>query len=244
MCKSNNESIGFMEEDAFACESLLRHLGMISDIDQHFKDICDCSILYFHKELFPPMIDHIYRSCKGGNIGHFQLVASAFSDAERVLQRSVSYYRKLKLSDTSEILRLYQSFIIEDCIQIKLINPVAFGIEDDLRISIMSMNDEDLECPNPKQKKNDNLKRFLEMPVIFVCGLKVDVKSAVEKHLEKTFYDLSTKSLYDAHLYQQMAMVAKAKYDLNILDNLLPCVGSEQDIDIVSLVSNIDGKVT
>lgn len=52
----------FAANDLSAVEGNLRDLNEIAEIDEILYKTCDCSFLYFYRDLYPSFFDHIYET--------------------------------------------------------------------------------------------------------------------------------------------------------------------------------------
>lgn len=145
--------------------SFFRRLNVLSEMDDYVKQVCDCSFLYFNKELLPAFIDDLLSSSstttKAGSddtvsiIGGVQLLFSAFSDAERHLLSCAPHLVNEKpspvlsfgedsddedndlttLSQHNSYIQVYRTFMIEKVLKEKIVSPMCIAIETDLRLS-------------------------------------------------------------------------------------------------------------
>lgn len=97
-------------------------------------------------------------------------------------------------------------------------------------------------------KRNGNerfaagVRKFIIAPPLYVCRMKLNIKSEVESYLEKTFYNLSTIDLNDCNNYNEMRSIANERYGLNITDPFLPDGSLEQGLDFIDILRDLECK--
>lgn len=107
-------------DDMIAIKGYLRDLNEMSSLDETVKNVCDCSFLYFYRDIMYPNVFSLKPS-----VGHAHLVIAALSDPEQMLKH-------VKHTDYESCLADYQSFIVQ-CIREKQLAPLCASIELNLR---------------------------------------------------------------------------------------------------------------
>lgn len=113
----------FTTDDLLAVEHHLKNLSQVASLEETINKVCDCSFLYFYRDLFPDFL----RSA-GSNT---QLLLSAFSDSERILKH-VRHLERESVSGTTPCLNSYRHFIL-GVMKEEFITPICELIETDLR---------------------------------------------------------------------------------------------------------------
>ena len=111
--------------DLSAVEGNLRDLNEIAEIDEILYKACDCSFLYFYRDLYPSFFDHIYETSLSSSVGHTNLVISALSDADRILSQVKHVGGDAFLDD-------HQSYILH-LVENRIVVPTCELIEFNLR---------------------------------------------------------------------------------------------------------------
>ena len=250
---SNNASLSI--DDAATVHTLLKRLHFIVDFNTQIQKACDCSFLYFHKELLSSFLQTIlwnnnYKQHLSGADFSFQLFLSAFSiDPERRLLKCTphidhnDYY-----GGVNAYIKSYQLYV-QDVIQKDILDRVCQDIEIDLRVASLTKHMTDLPSINPKLQPNCNkLQYLLTMPPLHLgSDIIIDMKRIVQLYLEKNIYDLAiiNSDKVGNHLYMtQMKMLAMEKYGIQLMDNHLPLNSLElSSLDVCDVMANsMEGK--
>ena len=228
--------------DVNGINSKFRRLAALSTLDDCIQQACDCSFLYFNQELFPVFLDDLLQQGDAVGIPRLQLTISAFSDPERHLLKCTPHLETKQGPAFNSYVEAYQSFLMDENLKEKMIQPICIEIENDLRISVHSRHLDASNTDNPKTNKMRKWRSFLEMPPLQVCGIGVNVMTIVKEYLERSFYNLTTVKLHDNITYTEMRFLAKEKYGIDLNDNHLPMGSLEQGVDILNIIMNIQGK--
>jgi len=228
-------------DDLLAVESYLKDLNHFAAIEETLYHVCDCSFLYFYRDLFPAFVQSLYKSSQGSALTHTQSVLSALSDPERIISR----VRHLDRSDSSGLTPSFCSYqsLVSKIIQEQYVAPICELIETDLRFAVYSKN-----LDSSKRNGNDRfaagVRKLITAPPLYVCRRKIDVKAEIESYLEKTFYDLSTVSLNDCNNYTEMRSIANERFGLNLADPFLPDGSLDQGLDFIDMLRNLESFVS
>jgi hypothetical protein len=117
-------------DDLLAVESYLKDLSHFAAIEDTLHQVCDCSFLYFYRDLFPAFVQSLYKSSQGSALSHTQAVLSALSDPERILSRVRHLDRNP--SGLTPSFCSYQSFL-SNILHEEYVQPISELIETDLR---------------------------------------------------------------------------------------------------------------
>ena len=116
----------FGANDMSALTGHLKDLNEISSIEEIQQKVCDCSFLYFYRDLYPSFFNGLFETSLNSSVGHTHLVLSALSDSERILKQ-VKHVK-----DSGECLAGYQNLLLH-LVREKLVGPVSEVIEYNLR---------------------------------------------------------------------------------------------------------------
>lgn len=118
-------------DDLHDVESYLKDLNHFAAIEETLYHECDCSFLYFYRDLFPAFVQSLYKSSQGSALTHTQSVFSALSDPERILVRMRHLDRNESVGLTPSASN-YHTFVTK-IIHEEYIEPICELIETDLR---------------------------------------------------------------------------------------------------------------
>lgn len=122
----------FSTDDLLAVERHLKDLSQIASIEETLYQVCNCSYLFFHRDLLPGFVNSLYeRNLNSAVGGHMQLVLSAFSDGERILKH-VRHLEDDSLTGTNPCFTSYQNFML-GVMQEEYVGRICEEIETDLR---------------------------------------------------------------------------------------------------------------
>ncbi|EYB94368.1 hypothetical protein Y032_0172g352 [Ancylostoma ceylanicum] len=192
---------------------------------ENFHGVTDCSFLLFHRDLL-----HIYWDTILDRVPTRQSIdkfTMAISDCIRYTEKS----RK-----PNQMNRFRDEMI--ESVKKGFLTPLCAAIENDLRVlshQHLVVNERD----KSPQENLDFYKKIMSEPEIRLYGLVLDAKDFVSCNLQKTFYDLTAVTLHDRHAYSKMAMLAKQRYGLDLIDGMLPncCIG--QSLDVVKVMRSL-----
>lgn len=124
----------FTAEDLLAVEGYLRSLSEVASIEETLNDVCDCSFLYFYRDLFPEFVSTLYETNMKSGLSHAQLVLSAISDPERLLKQ-VRHLDRDQMSGVTSCYTGFQNFV-RNVLKEEYSNPICEMIETELRYDI------------------------------------------------------------------------------------------------------------
>eukprot|EP00584_Thalassiosira_punctigera_P026636 CAMPEP_0172578504 /NCGR_PEP_ID=MMETSP1067-20121228/138769_1 /TAXON_ID=265564 ORGANISM="Thalassiosira punctigera, Strain Tpunct2005C2" /NCGR_SAMPLE_ID=MMETSP1067 /ASSEMBLY_ACC=CAM_ASM_000444 /LENGTH=1253 /DNA_ID=CAMNT_0013371201 /DNA_START=412 /DNA_END=4173 /DNA_ORIENTATION=- len=210
----------FSTDDLLAVEGHLKDLSQVASIEETLKQVCDCSFLYFYRDLFPECVRRLYQSNLNSAISHTQLVLTAFSDPERILKH-VRHLDRESLTGVTTCFTGYRKCVLSN-LKEEYLGPICEMVETDLRLAASGTKGVD-----------GRLRKLIVSSPLYVCQTKLDVKCEVEKYLERMFYDLCTLNLNDCNTYTEMRSIANERYGLNLTDPYLPDGSLDQGVDFM-----------
>lgn len=179
-------------DELLAVEGYLKDLNHFAAIEETLYLVCDCSFLYFYRDLFPAFVQILFKSSQGSAVSHTQAVLSALSDPERILSR-VRHLDRNSSGLTSSFCN-YQSFV-SNILYEHYVQPISELIETDLRcvcafsfspnfpvisILIISTFYTDLQCTPRAQMHQKEMATIgllqvfesLSLPLLFIFAVK------------------------------------------------------------------------
>ena len=121
----------FTANDLLAVEGHLKDLSQISSIEETLRNICDCSFLYFYRDMFPQYVSTLYQTTLNSAVVRSQSVLSAFSDPERILKHA-RHLVPDPVSGVTPCFISYRNFVV-DVLKNEYLAPICGLIETDLR---------------------------------------------------------------------------------------------------------------
>lgn len=121
----------FIDHDFLAVDGYIKDLSQVASIEETLLQVCDCSFLYFYRDMFPQFVSSIYHKNLVSPVSHTQLVLSAFSDPERILAH-INHLERNPSSGVTTCLSAYQNFVVK-VLKEEFVEPLCQLIETDLR---------------------------------------------------------------------------------------------------------------
>ena len=219
--------------DESSLKTLNENLWMLEQINQLSREIkrcTDCSFLYLYQNILPTSFKYIY----GDRPKRLYYFMMAVNDIEKPL-----YYIKYKENNGIEMIKLLRKTTFET-FEGYFLKKLAKEIEDDLRIQVHSSFIEGLESA---PYSDNNFNTYLNIKSFKFFDKVISIRRYIEEHLNMNFYKLTTLNLNNSQTYQQMRVLAKHKYGLNLHEVILPKQNLEQGKDILDIIRNL-GKFT
>ncbi|CAG0882697.1 unnamed protein product [Darwinula stevensoni] len=243
----------FREEEMENLKSTLQPLCMISALNMHVKEVCDCSFLYWHRSVILP----IYLTNVFENPGEVHLLHSMFDALEdSALLLSLVRHQ----ADPQFLLRTFEKQIVKSFME-HIVDPLCADIETDLRLETHSHLTIGDRNPFHIGMRDRSIllairpirffHHFLSIQGLYQaselssnegeCSLNRELHPSghVEHYLDKVFYNHTTVALHDWKTYGEMRSVAQRKYGLFTVEAHLPSQTLDQGLDILEIVRNI-----
>ncbi|KDO19274.1 hypothetical protein SPRG_21586 [Saprolegnia parasitica CBS 223.65] len=217
----------------------LKHLWkmhVLSDFQRKIRVACDCSFLYWSRELLHLFVQDIYSMPEQAS--RLQYVVGGFLDAMKSLQGAQHEV------ETAGYVNAYATFI-EGVVEEELVAPLCMDIENDLRLHIHSVHLDHMQAPTAYAHRLQGMYRwmvlhyFMDLRPLRLWGKELDLRDRVTHYLESTFYNLTTVALHDWKTYGEMRQLANDKYGLQLAENHLPMGSLDQGLDILQIMRNI-----
>ena len=204
----------------------LNKLEILNNLSREIKRACDCSFLYLYQDIIPASLKSIYKN----DPVSLYYYAMALNDIEKPLM-----YIRYKENNGFDIVKILRKNIIK-LFENNFLKILSKDIEDDLRKQIHRVFIEGL---NPPAFSEVNLNDYLKIKKFKLFDCVMDIKRYVEEHMNMMFYKMTTLNLNDWQTYQQMRVLAKHKYGLNLHEVFLPSQNLAQGKDILDIIRNL-----
>ena len=210
----------------------MNDLYNLSTYKQQFRDILDCSYMYWFKEYIPDLIE--LKTSSDGEFFRLQLFIDALGDCKRILDNAVH------LADNSQLVDRYREHIMS-LLSSKLVRRVAVSLEEDLVIqSHHFYSVRDLEKPLPQAKFQGDIKAFFNLNKITVLDRIIDLRFLVESSLSESLYNRISDNQRNFDTFEIMRVLAKVKYNLDLGHSYIPSKTIEQGkTDILAIIRSI-----
>ncbi|CAI8002431.1 WASH complex subunit 4 [Geodia barretti] len=217
------------QKDDERTPSLLRKLDAVCELRLRVQQMCDCSFLYWHKDVLVPLyLTDIYEHPTDSHRLHYMFTAL------RDCVPSIKWSRHQE--SPAVLLDLFDKEVsghMKRCV----LEPLCQDVEKDLRLS--SHLHLQLDDRNPFKVGLHDLKHFMEVKPIRFFDRHIDIRAHVTHYLDTTFYNLTTVALHDWKTYGDMRSLAEEKYGLVMMEPHLPSATLEQGLDVLEIMRNI-----
>ncbi|KYQ93354.1 hypothetical protein DLAC_06026 [Tieghemostelium lacteum] len=229
LCLNVVYQIGVLkEQDQEELRLHIKRLEFISDLNHQVQEVCDCSVLYWSRDLFPIYLQYLYQNpCQANSL---QYSLSAMKDIVRVIEKAIH------IDNPQALIDIYRNEL-EEMVDKNIIQPLGKDIETDLRLHIHAFLH--VAEKDPFKTGIREFGKFLDLKPLRFFDKTIDIKSRIEHYLDMTFYNLNTVALFDWKTYAEMKNMAFYKYNLNLLEVHLPGATLEQGLDVLEIMRNI-----
>lgn len=205
--------------------TLLENLENITNIERKMREMCECSFLYWNKEMIPVYFENIFNSNR--DFGRLLLFFSAINDCYNTV-KGLKFQNVLAVKFFEVINSYFSDFILK---------PLSQQIENNLRIQIHSHLQ--LDTSNPFLVPVSNNHSLIKVPYLRFANDYISISNSIEHYLSYTFYNLTTVVLHDWKTYGQMRQLADFKFKLRAVEDNLPTQTLEQGLDVLEIMRNI-----
>ena len=227
MCLNTLSALNILDEKSLnPIKYEIWRIDLLNNLSREIKRSCDCSFLYLYQEIIPTSLKSIYKN----DPVSLYYYSMALNDIEKPLM-----YIKYRENNGFNMVTLLRKNVIK-LFEDNFLAVLSKDIEDDLRKQIHRVLIEGL---NPPSFSEVNLNDYLKIKKFKLFDCVMDIKRFVEEYMNMTFYNLSTLSLKDWQTYQQMRVLAKHKYGLNLHEIFLPSQNLEGGKDILDIIRNL-----
>lgn len=218
----------FRDDELTALHLVKKRLDLVCNLHQKIQDACNCSFFYWHRVVFPIYLTELVETPTSAH--RLQYIFRVIRDcvAPLLATRHESSSRIILERFEQEIYGHLKEFLLD---------PVCHAVETDLRLHIHSHFQ--LDDRNPFHVGLKDYSHFLRLKPVRFLDKMINVKSYVERYIEKTFYNLTTVALHDWRSYGEMRSLARQKYGLVTVDDHLPSQTLEQGLDVLEIMRNI-----
>ncbi|KAH8053835.1 hypothetical protein JL722_9315 [Aureococcus anophagefferens] len=246
--------------------ALLRRLGPRA-LEAKLRKACDCSCVYWSRELFQPMLDVLLD--EPGGVKRLPLFVLAVSDVAPAL-RAAQHVDDAE----SSLVAGWTAFVFE-ALEAALVTPLCHRVENELRLRAHALGQArgagatrpdavlrsqaaaahvgrvdaaraaaprtgDAAASLPLPEPSPGVVDALVLPPLRVLGRRLDVKRRLQRYLEKVFYDLTVVALHDWSTYAEMKQLCLETYGVALRDNHLPMGSLDVGLDVLRIMQNID----
>ncbi|XP_073827838.1 strumpellin and WASH-interacting protein [Musca autumnalis] len=223
-CNGSSKFLNMEQFERFRL--LIQRIEIISDFQQHIKEICETSFLYWHQSIFRAYLKQIVD--KKLDFHSFQYLVQASSECNDRLNLLQFHNSQLsKELQKSQFESLRSEIISKLCAQIE----IFLRLEVHVNLQVEKMN--------PFDQGINDYKELINICPVEVNGNYLILKDHIENYLSAMFYNLTTISLHDWKTYEQMRHLANNRLHLNPVEDYLPNQTLEQGIDILEIMRKI-----
>jgi WASH complex subunit 7 len=210
----------------------LGDLQALANYKNIFRELLDCSFLYWYKEFIPDMLE--IKTTGDGEYFRLQLFMNAIGDCKVMLLQAVH------LQENKQLLEKFQEYVLE-CLSKKVISKAAVKLEEDLVIQTHHFYSiSDLMKPDPQSGYQGDLKTFLDIKKLVVLDKIVDMKYLIEASLSESLYNRISDNQKNFDTYEIMRTLARVKYDIDIGHSYIPSKTIEQGrTDILAILRSL-----
>ncbi|EFC45800.1 hypothetical protein NAEGRDRAFT_36287 [Naegleria gruberi] len=228
----------FKESEYEEVKVLMKRLEVLAHFDVLLGEYCDCSYLYWNRNVIPAFFDKVYEN--PSRAPQLHLMMSALQDPlYNVLLSSKDGITPVAVHLEDGGKALVDDYVDEimSYFNAHIVDPLCQEIETDLRLHIHNTN---VFKKKAIASQTKDLSPFFKTlgPIRFHNKL-IEIKRLVEKYLDKTFYDFTIIALHDWKTYEEMRNLAFEKYGLNLINVYLPGQTLEQGLDVLEITRNI-----
>eukprot|EP01065_Artemidia_motanka_P051556 TRINITY_DN9120_c0_g3_i1.p1 TRINITY_DN9120_c0_g3~~TRINITY_DN9120_c0_g3_i1.p1 ORF type:complete len:1203 (+),score=491.48 TRINITY_DN9120_c0_g3_i1:93-3701(+) len=221
---------GLMKPEQFdLMRQHLRRLEIVSNWQHLVREGCDCSFLYWFREIITPYFESVFKDPPTASSVRYMF--SAFHDCSRVL---------LNVHHLEDKKALFNGFVneIKERFHDTVVKPLSLDIENSLRLSIHSkVLGQTRHSLGPEYHKD--LRQLLDIPPLRLFGERVCIRDHVEHYLAMQFYNLTAMTQRDWETYEKMRALAKERYNMDLTEAHLPGETLEQGLDLLQVMRKI-----
>ncbi|CAD5216482.1 unnamed protein product [Bursaphelenchus xylophilus] len=229
-------------------DEILVRLDSISMIGDIINRVTDCSFLYFHRSIANIYFESLITM--ESNADGVKKFFNALDDSSAIIQHC-------RHKPVDKIVDDFREDIFAS-VEENLIDKLCTNIENDLRVlahSHQNIDEDFIETEIFKTKKGktpylyenqenfQRIRELIELGPLTLMGYQLSLKEKIEKNIQKVFYELTVVALHDSETYSQMRLLAKKRFNLDLLDSNLPHMAIDQGLDILKVTASLDSFV-
>ncbi len=223
-----NKDVGiFSENERKIITMTFWKLDIVNKLSKEVKHSCDVSYLFFYQSILQYSFENIYHEYPR----RLYFFMMAVNDMENQL-----YHIRFVENNGFEMIKKNRN-IIKKKFEKYFLKPLTEEIESDLRTQVHYIIIKGLKTPNPT---NNNLAHYLSIANLPLFDVTINIKRYVEEYLNSMFYKMTTLNLNSWQTYQQMRVLAKTKYNLDLHEIFLPSQNLDQGKDILAIIRNFN----
>ena len=155
----------FREEELKSMSDQLARLAKLANIGDQLTASCDTSWLYWHRDLLPPILGHLYTSKAADRLHH---LVAAVKDAVPILMSA----RHRPGDQMVAGLRLQ----METGLMVEIVEPLCRDIETELRLTVHQQAGLKLDDRNPFRAAPPDLQPFLKIAPLHLLGSALSIR--------------------------------------------------------------------
>ena len=223
-----NKDVGILSENERKIISMtFWKLDIVNELSKQVKHSCDVSYVFFYQSFLEYSFKNIYQEYPR----RLYFFIMAVNDMENPL-----YHIRYVENNGFELIKKHRN-IIKKKFEKFFLKPLVEEIESDLRTQVHSIRIKGLNNPNPSI---NNLAHFLSIENLPLFDVTINIKRYAEEYLNSMFYKMTTLNLNNWQTYQQMRVLAKTKYNLDLHEIFLPSQNLDQGKDILAIIRNFN----
>lgn len=210
-------------------KKLLQDQTALSSYRKIYRDLLDCSFIYWYREYLPDLFE--LKTKSDGEYFKLQIFIDALGDTQKLLSKAVHQEKPTALVDSfrDHIMGLLSN---------KVVRMVSQNIEEDLLIQThhfyMISN---LQKPKIHDKFQGDIGTFLEIRQLVVFDKIVDVKYLIEVSLSESLYNRISDNQKNFDIFEVMRTLAKVKFDLELGHSYIPSKTIDQGkTDVLAII--------
>jgi len=207
--------------------SAILKLDIISDIQKRLNESCDCSFLFWSKEILSIYFSTVYKHPEQAH--KLQYMLSGLQDVGKILFRAIS-------EEPAQLISKFEDWIFS-VLEETILKKLCLDIETDLRLHIHSHLK--VSDRNPNKDGQRDLTHFVKVRPLRFFHKDLNMKTHIEHYLDTIFYNLTTVAMHDWKTYAEMRNLAQEKYGLTLTEVHLPSATLEQGLDVLEIMRNI-----
>jgi len=231
-------------------DALLRRISLLTTLDARIRETCDCSTLYWNRELLEPVIAAVI--APHGGAKRLPALVLATADAAATLRAAQH------VDDAEVLVKGWENFVCA-ALDDQVVKPTCRRAEDELRLRTHELEQaRNVGATKPEERAKAEAEKahvgkqaegpppppplsdVLDLDPLRVLSRRVHIKRRVQRYLEKVFYDLTVVALHDWATYAEMKSLASMCYDIELRDNRLPAGSLDVGLDVLRIMQNID----
>ena len=210
---TSSSSQVFNQKELSEIKYLCQRLEIITNWEKIVTKSTRCRFVYWIRSLFPFIFDMIMADVKRPNQLNYFLMA--VNDPLQML------WNVKHAEQSNDVVDNYKKEIFKAFSE-KVIQPICRKVEEEIRLQIHQAIIPGLAQKNPLQQKTYDSRKYIMMSDLYLFEKRICIKEEVSHYLGKIFYQMSALAPHDFQTYEHMRVLAKEKFQLEIIPSHLP----------------------